>query len=404
MALVNEWNVGMIRKIAQFGLLGIIILSFVTSLIAPAVSAQTEPDPAVSACDKRFYSDNDILYYDRCSTANQCTSGQVSTNSTVTIEKTDTIETIYRYLTTTPLRTNGNKPLSAVQAAGVMGNFYAESGFNPSAVEATSRPQKGHGLAQWTFGRWDGPNGLLRFAISQDLPWNDLEVQLDYLKKELEGSEQGVLKDPQFASTNDPATAAIQWRVVFERADPALAHDDKRTGAAVAVYNMFGGAAANCQSVGNAVAGNFMQTAINFALTTYATSGMTKQADARDSYQIAKKQFNPAVDWTDCGGFVATAMIASGVDTKFPKVNVAAQLAYVRDNPDKYIVSEKPTLAQLQPGDILFVDGHVAVYTGAEQFPMVDAALGDHVPSVRGSANLNSMLTDPTLVSARLVK
>lgn len=392
------------RKLLQFGVLTIAAFCLVASPLTPLVSAQSSTN-TTNRCDKAFYSASDILYYDPCSTSTTCTSGQSNVSSTTKLEKTDTINAIWTYLTTTPLSTNGNKPLTPAQAAGVMGNMDAESSFNPSAIESTSRAEKGHGLVQWTFGRWSGADGLEKFAASQGKAWDDLTTQLNFLKKELEGSEQGVLKDPQFAATTDPAVAAAQWRIVFERADPAMAHDERRIGSAVAIFNLFGGTAASCQTTSAAVSGNFMQTAINFALTTYATTGMTKETDARDTYQAAFKKYNTdSQDWTDCGRFVATSLYASGVDTSYPKVNVATQLAYVQAHPEKYTIITAPKLADLQPGDILFVTGHTAIYTGASQFPIVDASLGDHIPSVRGSANLQSMLNDGSLVAARLNK
>ncbi len=391
------------NKRLKTGLLGlsalVVVLSTFTLFVAAQGTTQTR-------CDKVFYSLNNILYYDPCAAENVCTSGEVNVSTDVTVDQTENVKAIWAYLTTTALSTNGGKPLTPAQAAGVMGNMEAESSFDPSAIEGgVARADKGHGLAQWTFGRWDGDTGLSNFAAAQGKPWDDLIVQLEYLKWELENTESAVLQDPQFASTTDPSVAAVQWRVVFERADPDLAHDDRRTGVAIAVYNSFGGSAAACETVGGAVAGNLVETAINFALETPATAGMTKEADARDTYQSAFKKYAPtSSDWSDSGRFVAISLFASSVDISYPEVNIFAQLQYVQAHPEKYTTQAKPTLAQLLPGDILFTAGHTAIYTGESQYPMVDATLQQYVPSVRGSAELQAMLADSSLISARVIK
>lgn len=378
---------------------GMVVLLFVFLTIPSTVYSSKVSAVGSASCDEAFYSGNDILFYDPC--AASCSTGQVSVGTTLKIEETDTIKTIYTYLTSTPLSTNSNKPLTPAQAAGVMGNFYAESSFNPSAIEDTSRAQKGHGLAQWTFGRW---TNLSNFATQQGKPWDDVNVQLDFLKTELEGSEKAVFSDSEFATTDDPSSAAMRWRVVFERADPTVAHDDKRQGAAVAIYNMFGGSSSVCQSSTAVIQGDFVETAINFALTSPATDGLVSKTQARDTYQTAKEEFNPSVDWTDCGGYIATALYASGVDKNYPNVSVAAQLAYVKGSTEKYSINQQPVMSDLQPGDILYVSGHTTLYTGDAQYPMVDASLGQRVPSVRPLSALQWMLSQSDITSARIVK
>ena len=403
MALVNEWVIDMKKRILKIGLLGLTTLVIVLSTFTLIVTAQGTSE---SRCDKVFYSLNNILYYDPCAAENVCTSGEVNVSTDVTVDQTENVKAIWAYLTTTALSTNEGKPLTPVQAAGIMGNMEAESSFNPSAIEGgVAREDKGHGLAQWTFGRWDGATGLSNFAAAQNKPWDDLLVQLEYLKWELENTESAVLQDPQFKSATDPAIAAVQWRIVFERADPDLAHDDRRTGVAVAVYNSFGGNAASCETISGAVAGDLTKTAIAFALPAPATKGMTKESDARDNYQVAfKKYAQNSPDWSDGGRFVAISMFASTVDISYPEVNIATQLQYVQGHPEKYTLFTKPALTDLRPGDILFTTGHTAIYTGESQYPMVDATLQEYVPSARGSAELQVLLADSSLVAARVIK
>jgi hypothetical protein len=75
------------------------------------------------------------------------------------------------------LRTNG---LSREQAAGVMGNVQAESGFRPNVEEYGSRI--GYGICQWSFGR---RIALRNAARDQKKPMSDLDLQLKFLYDEL---------------------------------------------------------------------------------------------------------------------------------------------------------------------------------------------------------------------------
>lgn len=57
---------------------------------------------------------------------------------------------------------------------GLLGNWQQESGLNPEAVEGNGA---GHGLAQWTGGRW---NALNAYAKKKNKSWKNLGLQLDY--------------------------------------------------------------------------------------------------------------------------------------------------------------------------------------------------------------------------------
>lgn len=75
------------------------------------------------------------------------------------------------------LRGNG---LSRPQAAGVMGNIQAESGFDPDIVEKATGV--GYGLAQWSK---DRRVAIERAAREQNVPKSDMCFQLRYLLGEL---------------------------------------------------------------------------------------------------------------------------------------------------------------------------------------------------------------------------
>ena len=98
---------------------------------------------------------------------------------------------------------------NAYGAAGMMGNLYAESALRPnnlqntyekklgmtdaeytSAVDGGSynnfvKDSAGYGLAQWTY--WSRKQALLEFAKGSGKSIGDLQMQLDFLWKELQG-------------------------------------------------------------------------------------------------------------------------------------------------------------------------------------------------------------------------
>lgn len=95
------------------------------------------------------------------------------------------------------------------QAAALAGHMLQESGGNPSNVN----PSEGaHGLMQWRLDRWDN---LQNFAKSQGKSPNDPNVQLDFVRNELEGPEKkagaGFLAAPDVAS----ASAALKPYIRF---------------------------------------------------------------------------------------------------------------------------------------------------------------------------------------------
>ena len=136
----------------------------------------------------------------------------------------DNPEKIYNYLVM--------KGLSPHQAAGVMGNLQAESGFEPgrvqyggtnsrgersvagqpSSIDGTMRidGRTGYGIAQWTSqGR---QQGLHDFAVSRGTSDGDLATQLDWLYKE--ATERGDWA--KLEQAGDAGQAAFLWHKYYE--------------------------------------------------------------------------------------------------------------------------------------------------------------------------------------------
>ena len=145
-------------------------------------------------------------------------------NITINENTTGNMQKIYSDLT-------GLYGFSDISACAVIGNMYGESGVRTSALENGGG---GHGLCQWTGGRW---NNLQEFAKSQGKPWTDIEVQIDFLVKELDSMKMDAFWG---AETVEEATEIFMRK--FERpAEFVYATSlPKRIGAAQKAMDMFG--------------------------------------------------------------------------------------------------------------------------------------------------------------------
>lgn len=100
--------------------------------------------------------------------------------------------------------------LSPVQAAGIVGNLQGESGqgLNPNAVN----PGDGRdgsdsiGIGQWNSTR---AQALRDFAAARGTQWNDLNTQLEFLHRELQGPESKAYAALQAAKTPEEAARAF---------------------------------------------------------------------------------------------------------------------------------------------------------------------------------------------------
>lgn len=130
-----------------------------------------------------------------------------------------------------------NRGFTDCGVAGLMGNLYAESALNPrnlqgyhekkfnmtddSYTEAVDngtydnfiKDSAGYGLAQWTY--WTRKRGLLQFANERQTSIGDLEMQLDYLYKELTEDYSSIVSVLRTATTVLEASNIILFK--FER-------------------------------------------------------------------------------------------------------------------------------------------------------------------------------------------
>lgn len=124
-----------------------------------------------------------------------------------------------------------SKGLTEYGVAGLMGNLQAESGLKPTNLQNSYEPKlkynddtytdaidsgaysnfvkdaAGYGLAQWTF--WTRKENLKKYADSAGASIGNIEMQLDFLWKELQTTFKGVLKVLQSAKTVQEASDIV---------------------------------------------------------------------------------------------------------------------------------------------------------------------------------------------------
>jgi len=142
-------------------------------------------------------------------------------------------EKIFNFLT--------DKGLSPAQAAGFIGNFYAESRLNPQAVNPNDLGKRSEGLAQW---RGDRRERLMSYSSENNLDYRSLTAQLNFVMYELQTTESNAYGKIKNASTPEEAAIAISRyyeRPAFEIVNgeytsPSLS---TRIGAAIDSYRRF---------------------------------------------------------------------------------------------------------------------------------------------------------------------
>lgn len=212
------------------------------------------------------------------------------------------------------------KGLNDYGCAGVLGNLQAESGLNPNNLQNTHEKKLGYtddeyvaavdsgrytnfvkdsagfGLAQWTF--WSRKQNLLNFAKSKKKSIGDLEMQLDFLWKELNESFKGLVGTLKTASSVLEASNGML--LDFERpADQSVSVQKKRAEYGQKYYDKYASVTSQkpSQSTATSQAGNSSTAAQNGSVgksepavgdivefkgtTHYASSGSTKGSSCK---------------------------------------------------------------------------------------------------------------------------
>ena len=313
--------------------------------------------------------------------------------------------------------------------AGMLGNWTAESGIDPTGVETIfdephqMGPRKQHaqsvgfkidqvdaayaakypaidlmgiGLGQWTNGR---NTLLIEYADSIGKPWHEIDTQLAFMVNADDPTRVNYIKTMMETPAGSPEQATLDFMQKWEGIS------DGSTGARVSAANSYfakmpswekdadladsvlgqvgtGSGGANNQAVANAVANCRTEEAALSADNSSAAMAMASYAwptidESRDNdgtplYQeLMGKIFPNDPYFMSCDRGVATAVRWSGTDDSYPVGPVSSQLDYLSTS-DKWeeVTDWGGDHTNLQPGDILLRSdgqvGHTVMYLGPE--------------------------------------
>jgi hypothetical protein len=307
-------------------------------------------------------------------------------------DQTATANSIAGWATSTSFAFLGNKPMSVNQIAGIIGNWSQESKLNPAIIQgggtaSTNAEVKAMGsvggravgLAQWDSGR---RTQLAEFAESKGSIWSDINTQLDYFKKELDGPEGANLIAGGFNDQSKSAEDLTQiFMEKFERAgDP---HMKNRTDAATAFLGTYNGGysgatGGSClMAKGSVNTSDAVQLAISMSLPTAEASKVSPSDPhgvtlAKAEYKAGKAKAqekggaDPMPDlYASCDRFVAT-VVKNTTDPNIPWGSTSEQQSYLSSSPKWQKYTKK---SEARPGDIWVTqtNGHIIFYVGNYQ-------------------------------------
>ncbi len=179
-------------------------------------------------------------------------------------------------------------------AAGLMGNLDAESGLRSNNLQDTHsrkfglndtqytigvdngtytnfvKDEAGYGLAQWTY--WSRKQNLLNYAKSKNKSIGDLEMQLEFLVKELKesytNSVYNVLKN---ATSVQQASDAVLMN--FERPYNAVAKKNERAAMGMVYYNKYAKGVVETMATNTYRKGQAVKLSANFNSSEFDCKG-----------------------------------------------------------------------------------------------------------------------------------
>lgn len=188
--------------------------------------------PVQAVFDRRFYINNNILFYD----GTTCVDSGGGSGESVQLAGDDNEQKALNFFM--------QKGLNLAQAAGIVGNLAKESGLNPKireggrVVDDNYTPENGvgFGLAQWTFTPRQKP--LVDHTKSMGVAVTDFGGQLSFIWKELEDTPAYGLNE--LRSTDDPIDAAVVFHQKYEKsADSRERVVNNRGGHAKMLYDKY---------------------------------------------------------------------------------------------------------------------------------------------------------------------
>ena len=231
------------------------------------------------------------------------------------------------------------KGMSNAGTAGLMGNLYAESGLNPKNLQDTSekkldytddsytaavdngsyrnfvRDSAGYGIAQWTY--WSRKQNMLEFARAAGKSIGDLEMQLDFLFKELKEDYRSVLATLKAATTVKAASDSVLLN--YERPeDQSDAVKKKRASYGKTYYDKYAKAVSKPGNGGNTTTGNELRQKVCNIINGWIGSvrGDAKHLDILNTYNNHKplaRGYKVQVGDSHCATTTSAAYIRAGI-------------------------------------------------------------------------------------------
>lgn len=306
-----------------------------------------------------------------------------------------------------------SKGLSNYGCAGIMGNLYAESGLMPNNLQNTYKRKLGYsddgyvfavnngtytknqfiydeagfGIAQWT--HWSRKKAFYEFVKSQNKSISDLEIQLDYLYKELTEDYPSVLAVLKSATSILQASNAVLLK--FERpTDQSVAVQNKRASYGQEYYNRYANSVGQNNTTANSATNSITanEQSLREKIVSVATYYVgRKESDGShreiiDIYNSIKPlPVSYQLTYTDawCAGFVTAVGIKAGLSNIVYRECSCPRMIELYKKNNRWVENDAyiPT-----KGDIIFYDWD-------------DSGLGDNtgtsdhvgiVESVSGSA------------------
>ena len=369
---------------------------------------------------------NNYNYYSESDGGQSCSSGNDASGANATGAE-DTIEFVKKYVNAAvEVNKKYGIPYETILAQGIGESSHGTSGLTVKAnnffgikanqawldkggdyIEMETMEQTESGESYTVMAKWrsyatieDGWLGYGEFITSNSIYSEALKYPGDPIMYLQKIKDAGYATDTQYVSKITELIREVQTIVKDNNLAPPSSEIAVEGG---------GGASSSgngCNSKG-VVSGSIVDTAKNLAWSDGRNS-----YTAKPEYIDARNTSNPEAggDYTDCGKFVATVMRASGADPDYPPSSTSVQKEYLEAHPEKYLVIQKPTADQLQPGDILVYSGHTLIYTGVigsdskGDFVGAQASLGDNTPTYIHQGSITWQLGRSDNILARLIK
>lgn len=344
-----------------------------------------------------FYFFNATTFIGRNDNADGCYGIGGTTTVTYSMDTVETSNSIMSWLSANESElTNG--PMNKIQAAAFVGNWWLESGLNPSAsqqgqfnsnssnqdlLDFGSSNGYGVGLVQWDGGR---RLALARYAEEQNKNWNDIEVQLNFVIKELNDSYSKKMKDDGFNDANKTLDELVD--IVNKRYEVSGDRDyegdeakteirNKRVNYANEAFNNFSGNYTSNAGGSCLIASVDMSDAVQLAISmSYPLNSDADRVSKGDyagnrnvlpTYREAKgnaesiKRDGSGL-FASCDKFVATVVILT-MDEDIPWGHTGNQYEYL-NNSHKW--ERYDDFNQREPGDVWITvnRGHIVMYVG----------------------------------------